>query len=140
MPDSRKAVAADMEAVLALRKQLNASVKPDEIAFRSTFPKLLNESQHCILVLEDDGNVLAYASGYKHLTLYAGGFVAYLDEIVVASKARGKRLGTVLLTAFENWAHAEGCVLVGLATGGARGFYEKLSYETRAGYYKKKLT
>ena len=83
--------------------------------------------------------MLAYASGYKHLALYAGGFVAYLDEIVVANGARGNRLGARLLAAFETWALAEGCVLVGLATGGAREFYEKLGYETRAGYYKKNL-
>ena len=42
--------------------------------------------------------------------------------------------------AFEEWAGQNHCVLVSLATAGAKEFYEALGYEAKASYFKKYLS
>lgn len=135
----RSALQSDEAAVFALVNQLHATITVDERRFSEAFLRVLQGPEHCCLVWEQEGRVVGYACGYKHVALYAAQAVAYLDEIVVAEGWRGAGGGRQLLAAFERWAEAEGCVLVGLATGGASGFYEKHGYRSRAGYYKKTL-
>ena len=43
------------------------------------------------------------------------------------------------MTRFEEISKKKECLLVSLATFGAKGFYEKLGYSSKAGYYKKYL-
>lgn len=74
------------------------------------------------------------------MTFYAAGRAAWVDELFVEDTFRGKGIGRKLMQAFELWALDQGCGLVGLATAGARGFYERLGYTSKAGYYKKYLS
>lgn len=90
-------------------------------------------------VAEHEGALTGYVAGYRHPTFYAAGETAWVDELLVDSNYRGRGVGQRLMAAFEQWASNHGCTLVGLATAGARGFYERLGYESKAGYYKKYL-
>lgn len=57
--------------------------------------------------------------------------VAYVEILWVDDQHRHQGLGTILLTAVEEAARAEGCTLIHLDTFDfqARGFYERLGYE-----------
>ena len=88
---------------------------------------------------ELDGRLVGYVAGYRHVTFYAAGLTAWVDEIMVATDHRGAGLGKQLMEAFEDWATLHNCVLVGLATRGAASFYERLGYASKAAYFKKYL-
>lgn len=135
----RPATAGDGSAVFALVNQLHETISVEEARFSEAFPSILGDPNHCCLVIEVDSEVIGYASGYKHVTLAASQQIAFLDEIVIKPELRGSGFGSSLMVAFEEWAADHHCKLVALATGGARGFYERLGYSSRAGYYKKPL-
>lgn len=78
-------------------------------------------------------------SGCFRNTIYASGLVAYVDEIVVDVPAKGMRIGSLLMSQFEEVSKDRGCVIVSLATYRAKNFYEALGYNSKAGYYKKYL-
>lgn len=135
----RPAIASDVSAILKLVNQLHASISVTETKFLESFPSVLRDPNHCCLVIELDAEVVGFASGYMRLTLATSQPVAFLDEIVIKTELRGRRLGSRLMAAFEEWAVYHNCKFAALATGGARGFYEMLGYSSRAGYYKKPL-
>ena len=89
-------------------------------------------------VAEHTGRLVGYVLAYRHATFYAGE-TAWVDELLVAKSARREGVGRALMHAVEHWAQEHECTLVGLATAGAREFYERLGYASKAGYYKKYL-
>jgi GNAT superfamily N-acetyltransferase len=61
----------------------------------------------------------------------------------VRDQERGRGIGRILMSAFEQWAAAQGCALVALvalATRRAAPFYRALGYEESATYFRKVLT
>ena len=100
---------------------------------------MLADLSSALFVAEVDGRVVGYLSGSRHVTFYAAGYVANVDEIFVSADARKMGIGTSLMGSFEHWAVERDCVLVGLATRGASAFYERLGYASKAEYYKKYL-
>lgn len=135
----RPATAGDGPSIFALVNQLHETISVYEARFSGAFPSILDEPNHGCFVIEWDAEVVGYASGYKHVSLAVSQPVAFLDEIVVKPELRGRGLGRRLMAAFEEWAGDHHCKVVALATGGAREFYERLGYSSRAGYYKKTL-
>ncbi len=135
----RHAIANDSVAIFKLANQLHASMSVERDEFRSTFERMLQRPECACLVLCDSEKIVGYISGYIRPVLIQGGNVAFVDEIVIESSMRGQSLGTSLMSHFETWAQSEKCALVGLATGGAKSFYEKLGYQSKAGYFKKYL-
>jgi len=87
----------------------------------------------------DDDQCLGYLLGFRHLTFYASGPVAWAEEVLVPSGHRGRGTGRALMTAFERWAAGHGCALVALATRRAAPFYRALGYEDSATYFRKVL-
>lgn len=85
-------------------------------------------------------SLLGYFSGYYHPAFYSGGNTAWIDEVLVSPEYRRQGIGRQLMSAFEDWAVRQDCVLVSLATAGSRDFYEPLGYTSKAGYYKKYFT
>jgi GNAT superfamily N-acetyltransferase len=80
-----------------------------------------------------------YLLGFRHLTFYANGPVGWVEEVVVRDQDRGRGIGRVLMDAFEQWAAAEACTLIALATRRAAPFYRALGYEESAAYFRKVL-
>ncbi len=136
----RPATADDSAAIFELVNQLHLSMSVAIDDFQTTFDLVLQRPENTCLVAILNDSAVGYVSGYYHPVLISGGNVAFVDEIAIRSDLRGKGIGTALMSEFEKWAKAQFCGLVGLATRGARPFYEQLGYESGAGYYKKKLS
>lgn len=135
----RPAAAADCEDVAGLAAELAQSFAFSPEKFRASYPALLADPAARLLLAVNGGETLGYLLGFRHLTFYANGPVAWVEEIVVRSRERGQGTGAALMSAFERWAAAGGCALVALATRRAAPFYRAIGYEESAVYFHKLL-
>jgi GNAT superfamily N-acetyltransferase len=123
--------------VFALVRLFPTPTPSDEKAFSASFRAKLSDPASYLAVADCQGSLVGYLSGDCHPTFYAAGRAAWIDEVFVLPEFRRQGIGRRLLEAFEQWARQQNCVLVSLATAGAREFYEHLGYTSKAGYYKK---
>jgi GNAT superfamily N-acetyltransferase len=135
----RHATAGDIDGVAALAAELALSFEFSPEQFRASYPALLAADGACLLLAVDGSESVGYLLGFRHLTFYANGPVAWVEEVVVQGRNRGQGIGRALMDAFEGWAAAEGCALVALATRRAASFYRALGYEESAAYFRKVL-
>ena len=135
----RPAEAGDREDVAGLAAELAQSFAFCPERFRASYPSLLADPGARLLLAVNEGETLGYLLGFRHLTFYANGPVAWVEEIVVRGRVRGQGTGAALMSAFEQWAAAEGCALVALATRRAAPFYRAVGYEESAVYFRKLL-
>jgi GNAT superfamily N-acetyltransferase len=105
--------------------------------FNVNYPALLASDGTCLLLAVNGHESLGYLLGFRHLTFYANGPVAWVEEIVVRGHDRMRGTGRALMNAFEQWAAGQGCALVALATRRAAPFYRALGYEESAIYFRK---
>ncbi len=129
----------DLDAIYELAGQLGDAVHIDRDILEKSYLNFLNDRGHCLLIAKKRESTIGYLSGYFHNTIYANGKTAYVDEVVVSEKERENGVGKKLMREFEKKSKLNKCVLVSLATAGAKGFYEKLGYVSEALYYKKYL-
>jgi GNAT superfamily N-acetyltransferase len=137
--DVRRAAPQDTEAVLALARDFATSFVVDPAAFGASFSTLIADSHACLLVAEQGERLVGYLLGFEHVTLYANGPVAWVEEITVSTQHRRRGVGRLLMHAFEGWAATRGARLVGLATRRAASFYQALGYAESASYFRKLL-
>ena len=137
MTEIRRANADDADAVADLAAELAQSFEFSREKFRENYPALFAADDACLLVAVNGHEHLGYVLGFRHLTFYANGPVAWVEEIVVRGRDRGRGIGEALMSAFEQWAAAQGCVLVALATRRAAPFYRALDYAESATYFRK---
>ena len=135
----RLADANDAEAVADLAAGLARSFAFSRSRFRVSYPALLAADGACLLLAVDGPRRLGYLLGFEHLTFYANGPVAWVEEVFVRDQDRGRGVGRVLMSAFEQWAAVRDCTLVALATRRAAPFYRALGYEESAVYLRKVL-
>ena len=135
----RHAEAGDIDGVAALAAELALSFEFSPEQFRVSYPALLAADGACLLLAADGSECAAYLLGFRHLTFYANGNVAWVEEVVVRRSHRRRGIGRMLMNAFEDWAADEGCALVALATRRAAPFYRELGYEESAAYLRKLL-
>jgi len=135
----RCAEADDIDGVAALSAEFVMSFEFSLEAFRASYPALLADERACLLLAETGRESVGYLLGFCHLTFYANGPVGWVEEIAVRRQDRGQGIGRVLMTAFENWAAAQGCALVALSTRRAAPFYQALGYQESATYFRKVL-
>lgn len=110
----RPASLIDADQVAGLAGELAQSFPFDRAAFDRSYPAL--------------------RVGFAHLTFYANGPVAWVEEILVRPEHRRRRVGQALMAAFGEWASGRDCALVALATRRAAPFYQALGYEEPAVY------
>ena len=65
--------------------------------------------------------------------------MGWVEEVFVRPRDRGHGTGRALMSAFEQWAAGQRCVLIALATRRAAPFYRALGYEESAIYHRKVL-
>jgi GNAT superfamily N-acetyltransferase len=135
----RLADASDAEAVADLAAGLAQSFAFSRSRFLLSYPALLADDSACLLLAVDGPERLGYLLGFEHLTFYANGPVAWVEEVYVRDQDRGSGAGRILMSAFEQWAAARDCALVALATRRAAPFYRALGYEESAVYFRKLL-
>jgi GNAT superfamily N-acetyltransferase len=136
----RPAQPNDEAPLLTLVRLFPTPTPPDEAAYAAAFRDKLADENAFLAVAEQGSALVGYASGYSHLTFYAGGRTAWMDELFVLEQFRHVGIGRALMSEFESWAAQRNCKLVSLATAGAGAFYEQLGYVSKAGYYKKYFT
>lgn len=135
----RPASRVDAGTVADLAGELAQSFAFSRAKFDLSYPALLAAEHACLLLAAEGGDGLGYLLGFRHLTFYANGPVAWVEEILVRREDRGRGVGRALMSAFEEWAAGQGCVLVALATRRAAPFYLALGYEESAAYLRKVL-
>lgn len=135
----RPAEAGDADDVARLAAALALSFKFSAARFHENYPSLLAADGAWLLLAVTGNESVGYLLGFRHLTFYANGPVGWVEEIVVRDAERGQGIGRVLMDAFEQWAAAEGCTLIALATRRAAPFYRALGYEESATYFRKVL-
>lgn len=135
----RRARVADELALFALVKQFPTSTAPSSEAFAHSLRLKLKDADAFVAVAEIDTLLVGYIAGDAHETFYAGGKIAWVDEILVVANERRRGVGRALMAEFENWAAGGRCRLVGLATRAATEFYEELGFEASSGYFKRYL-
>ncbi|HEY6787699.1 MAG TPA: GNAT family N-acetyltransferase [Trebonia sp.] len=138
----RRATAEDAETVAYLAKELAQSFTFDADKFRVNYPVLLSKAttdDACLLVAVGGGEQLGYLLGFQHVSFFANGPVAQVEEILVRGSHQGQGIGRALMDEFERWAAVLGCTLVALATRRAAPFYHALGYEESATYFRKVL-
>jgi GNAT superfamily N-acetyltransferase len=136
----RRATVADEFELYALVRGFPAPAPPSREVFADALRRKLRDPDGFVAVAESGGHLVGYVAGDAHETFYAGGKVAWVDEILVTEDSRRQGVGRALMDEFEAWAENGRCGLIGLATRGAASFYEELGFERSAGYFKRYLT
>jgi GNAT superfamily N-acetyltransferase len=135
----RRAITGDADTVAGLAAELAQSFAFSREKFRRSYPALLAAEDACLLLAVEGEERLGYLLGFQHLTFYANGPVAWIEEVLVRRQDRGRGIGRALMSGFEPWAAARGCRLIALATRRAAPFYSALGYEESAIYFRKVL-
>jgi GNAT superfamily N-acetyltransferase len=100
----RRAGDGDAGGVAALAAELALSFKFSADQFRVSYRALLTSDGACLLLAVDGREYAGYLLGFRHLTFYANGPVAWVEEIVVRGRDRRRGIGRMLMEAFEGWA------------------------------------
>ena len=135
----RAARPEDADAVLELAKRFATSFTIAEQSFRVNFVELLSNASACIWVAELQGVIVGYILGFEHLTFFANGPVAWVEELMVDESHRRRGIGNALMEAVSTWSISRGCRMIALATRRAADFYTALGYEPSATYFRKLL-
>src|SRR5690242_7393644 len=91
----RPATASDADAVAGLAKGLAQSFTFSRASFDGRCPALLAARHVCLLVAVTGAgdDCVGYLLGFEHLTFYANGRVAWVEEIFVRGDLRGSCIG-----------------------------------------------
>lgn len=136
----RDAVALDGDSVWPLTRTFATSFATSRAAFDHAFDTLRADTNSLVLVAETPAaGTVGYLVGSSHMTLFANGPVAWVEELMVAEAVRGRGIGRQLMAQAEAWASARGAGYLALATRRAGQFYEALDYENSAVFFRKML-
>ena len=115
----RKANIADAEQVFRLTKDFAMSFTPDAVTFGQAFRTLVDQNDALVLVADVSGKIAGYLVGFVHMTLFANGPVALVEEVMVDEPLRSTGLGRRLMDEFEVWARTQDARLVSAEIGRA---------------------
>lgn len=135
----REATLDDQHAIFILANQLHDRINIDENKFPGIYKSIIEDNKQLLFVAELDSKPIGYFCSYIHSAIYANGNVMFLDEIVVDTSYRSKKIGNLLMAKLEEQASQYSCMLISLATASATEFYSKIGYSSNASYYKKYL-
>ncbi|MFI6814968.1 GNAT family N-acetyltransferase [Nonomuraea sp. NPDC050328] len=135
----RRAAAGDAAEIFALAREFGLTFRPEREAFDAALPQILANPDALLLAAVAEGRVQGYLLGFVHLTLFANGPVAWVEEAMVQTGARRQGIGRALLVEFEAWARSREAGYVAMATRRAPEFYKALGYEQAATFYRKVL-
>lgn len=135
----RRAEPQDGSALFTLAHAFATSFAVEQVAFERSFAELLTHPEAFLAVAEVNGEVVGYVLGFEHLTFFANGRVAWVEEITVTEAFRRQGVGRRLMEAFEAWAQERKAKIIALATRRAADFYAALGYEESAAYFRKWL-
>ncbi len=135
----RRAESGDKLAVFQLARAFATSFAAEQPAFEQAFDVLRTHPEAFLAVAEVGSEVAGHLLGFEHLTFFANGRVAWVEEIMVSEMFRRHGVGRKLMEAFEAWAKERKVKQIALATRRASDFYKALGYEESAVYFRKLL-
>jgi GNAT superfamily N-acetyltransferase len=136
----RRADINDADDVWRLVQDFAPTVGPEREAFDITLRSLVEASQTLVLVAEEgNGTVVGYLLAHCRATFLANAPAAWVEEVMVAERARRQGVGQALMLEVESWAVSQGAAYVSLASRRAGDFCLALSYEDAATFFKKPL-
>ncbi len=139
-PVVRRATGEDAEAVLSLLSQVGQQYASDREAFDVAYSEVLSHhDDHLLFVAEIDGAVVGYALATIARLFFANGDSAQIHELVVDEGARGRGIGSQLVSAIENECLARGVKQLTVSTLRSAAFYERLDYRSTADFLKKRF-
>ncbi|QIB32808.1 GNAT family N-acetyltransferase [Ancylobacter pratisalsi] len=134
----RPAEPADLPAVLALYRELDAEDALDVAEARAIFERMARYPDYTLHVGEADGTVLGtFTLLVMDNMAHRGARSAVIEAVAVAAAAQGRGIGRAMMDAALAMAREKGCYKASLSTRmsreGAHAFYESLGFE-RHGY------
>jgi GNAT superfamily N-acetyltransferase len=136
----RPAAAADRDHIWRLAQTLAVTFVPQRRVFDTSFGVLLAAPGNLLLVADSPTvGVVGYVLASHHLTFFANGPVAWVEELIVDPRARNGGAGRALMSGVEDWARSLGAAYVSLATRRAGNFYAAIGYEESAVFFRKLL-
>jgi GNAT superfamily N-acetyltransferase len=132
----------DMDAMVALLLALFAieeDFSPDPDRQRRGLTRLLDGcgKHRCILVAENDGEVIAMATIQILISTAEGGPVGLVEDVVVREDCRGAGVGRRLMTAVSAWAAERGLTRLQLLA--ERTNFDALDFYDRMGWLPTRL-
>src|SRR5919199_1587011 len=131
----REATAEDARALYVLAQELADALgdrSPRPEAVRARLSELLEEPRVRVLVAEDEGGIVGAASLWIKPDLAHGDTVIEVPMLVVASNARRRGVGKLLVEEIQSIAAAENGALIELVAtrenDAARAFYRSLGF------------
>ncbi|MBT4121552.1 GNAT family N-acetyltransferase [bacterium] len=125
----RKFKKEDAKHVASLIKQLTSNiVKPDSLEKR--LEEIVEDNNTQYFVAEIDNKIVGFA-GLCWYTIPSKGLMAWVEELIVDEKIRGKGIGKSLMNELINLAHEIKCNKMELTVNNpiAISLYEKLGFE-----------
>ncbi len=133
----------DFDSVLALLGELWPGRQLDSGALHTAYGRALTSETQFYLCAENEGKVAGFCSLTLKNSLWQAGFLAHLDELIVAERHRRKGIGRALLAAAVELATSKNCARIELDSGfhreAAHRFYESQGFENRAYIFSKSL-
>jgi len=94
----------DLDLIWPLTQEFATSFDPQRAAFDSAFAALVARPDTFMAVAElPAGGIAGYTVASSHLTLFANGPVAWVEELMVSPGARRGGVGASLMRAAEQW-------------------------------------
>lgn len=112
----RLAALNDADDVWRLVQDFAPTFEPEREAFDTTFRSLVEAPQTLVLVAQQNGgSVGGYLLAHCRATFLANGPAAWVEEVMVAERARRQGVGQALMIEAESWAGSQGAAYVSLA-------------------------
>ncbi len=129
----------DADQLWPLVQSLATSHQPSRPGFARVLAEILANQHAALLTATRGGRVIGYVHVMTHPAFHADGPIAWVEELVVDERERGRGTGRSLMSAAEEWGRRRGARYVCLATRRAADFYLAIGYERSAEYFKKVL-
>ncbi len=135
----RPAREQDLDRLVCLLRLLFAIEEDfgiDDAKQRRGLSLLLDDERACVLVAEQDGEVVGMCTGQLVISTAEGGPSVLVEDVVVAQEYRGENIGRSLMEALTVWAKSCGATRMQLLADKnnppALAFYDRLGWGTTA--------
>ena len=108
----------------------------DDAKQRRGLTLLLDDERACVLVAEQDREIIGMCTGQLVISTAEGGPSVLVEDVVVAPDQRNKGIGRSLVEALSMWAKSQGAsrmqLLADKNNPPALAFYDRIGWETTA--------